>query len=135
MTHPWNSNISRAVIKSWGLGIFPGYYECGHWLLSLKNRRNIELKEIPCCLIPSLLVVFTQQLEILVTTLHKTAWNGNKWHKDGLHTDSNMAYSSKGEMTLFEIQTRDMYSNPMRASCKTGICLLEKKPKKMTKAE
>ena len=23
-----------------------------------------------------------------------------------------MAYSSKGEMTLFEIQTRDMYSNP-----------------------
>ena len=134
-TQPWNSNISRAVIKSWGLGIFPGYYECGCWLLSLENRRKIEPgKEIPSCLIPRLRVVFTRQLEILVTTLHKTGWNGNKWHKDGLHTDSNMAYSSKGETTVFEIQTRDICTpTPMRASCKTGVCLLEKSQRKLLK--
>ena len=61
----------RAVIKSRGLGISPGYCECGPRLLLLENRRKIELKEIPCCLIPRLLVVFTRQLEILVTTLLK----------------------------------------------------------------
>ena len=38
-------------------------------LLLLENRRKIEPKEIPSCLIPCLLVVFTLQLEILVTTL------------------------------------------------------------------
>ena len=32
-------------------------------------HRKIEPKEIPSCLIPRLLVVFTRQLEILVTTL------------------------------------------------------------------
>ena len=35
----------------------------------LENRRQIEPNEIPSCLIPRLLVVFTRQLEILVTTL------------------------------------------------------------------
>ena len=59
----------RAVIKSRGPGISPGYYECGPWLLSLENRRKIEPKEIPSCSIPHLLVVFTRQLEILTTTL------------------------------------------------------------------
>ena len=59
----------RAVIKSWGLGISPSYYECGPWLLSLEKGRKVEAKETPSCLIPCLLVVFTQQLEILVTTL------------------------------------------------------------------
>ena len=59
----------RAVIKSRGPGISPAYYECGPRLLLLENRRKIEPKEIPCCLIPRLLVVFTRQLEILVTTL------------------------------------------------------------------
>ena len=39
-------------------------------LLLLENRRKIEPKEIPSYLIPCLLIVFTQQLEILVTTLH-----------------------------------------------------------------
>ena len=34
-----------------------------------ENRRKIEPKEIPSRLIPRLLVVFTRQLEILVTTL------------------------------------------------------------------
>jgi len=51
------------------LGIPPGYYGCDSQLLSLENRRKIEPKEIPSCLIARLLVVFTQQLEILVTTL------------------------------------------------------------------
>ena len=59
----------RAVIKSWGLGIFPGYYEHGPQLLSKKKRRKLEPKEIFSCLIPFLLVVFTQQLEFLVTAL------------------------------------------------------------------
>ena len=59
----------QAVIKSRGPGISPGYYECGLRLLSLENRRKIEPKEIPSRLIPRLLVVYTQQLEILVTTL------------------------------------------------------------------
>ena len=55
-----------AVIKSRGLGfppatmnVPPGYF-----------HRKIEPKEIPSCLIPHILVVFTQQLEILVTALY-----------------------------------------------------------------
>ena len=59
----------RVVIKSRGPGIFPGYYESGPRLLLLENRRKIEPKEIPSRLIPRLLVLFTQKLEILVTTL------------------------------------------------------------------
>ena len=59
----------RVVIKSRGLGIFPGYKESGPQLLLLENRRKIEPKEIPSRLIPHLLVVFARQLEILVTTL------------------------------------------------------------------
>ena len=39
------------------------------WLLSSGNRKEIEPKGIPSCFIPSLLVVlFTRQLEILVTS-------------------------------------------------------------------
>ena len=34
-----------------------------------KNRRKIEPKDFPSCLIAYLLVVFTQQHKILVTTL------------------------------------------------------------------
>ena len=37
-------------------------------LLLKQNKRKMEPKEIPSCLIPRLLVVFTWQLEILVTT-------------------------------------------------------------------
>ena len=58
---------TRAVIKSWGPGISPSYYKCFPHLLSWENRRKIEPKKIPSCLIPYLLVVFTWQLEILVT--------------------------------------------------------------------
>ena len=64
-----DKKISRVLIKSRGLGISPGYYDCGPRLLLLENRRKIEPKEIPSCLIPCLLVVFTRQLEILVTSL------------------------------------------------------------------
>ena len=64
---------NRAVIRSQGPGIFPSYYECGPWLLSLGNRRKIDPKEIPRCLIPRLLVVFTRQIEVLVTNPAKYA--------------------------------------------------------------
>ena len=61
--------MNRAVIKSWGPGIFPGYYECGPQPLSFENRRKSKPKEIATCLIPHLLDVLTRQLEILVATL------------------------------------------------------------------
>ena len=61
--------IIRVVIKSRGPGIFPAYYKSGPRLLLLEDKRKIESKEIPSRLIPRLLVVFTRQLEILVTTL------------------------------------------------------------------
>ena len=63
------SQDGRAVIKRPGPGISPNYYEHLPRLLSKENERKIEPKEIPSCLIPCLLVVFTQQIEILVTTL------------------------------------------------------------------
>ena len=53
---------TRVVIKSRGARDFPR-------LLLLENKRKIEPQEIPSPLIPSLLVVFIRQLEILVTTL------------------------------------------------------------------
>ena len=59
----------RAVIKRRGPGISPSYYERLPRLLSKENERKIEPKEIPSCLIPRPLVVFTRQIEILVTTL------------------------------------------------------------------
>ena len=46
--------------------VAPGYF------YNLENRRKIEPKEISSRLIPRLLVVFTRQLEILVTTLQIT---------------------------------------------------------------
>ena len=63
------NTFSRTVIKRWRLGICPGYYERFPQLLSKENIRKIEPQEIPSCLIPRLLDVFTQQLEILATTL------------------------------------------------------------------
>ena len=53
--------ISRAVIKRQGPGISPQQ-------LSKENRRNIEPKETHSYFILHLLVVFTQQYEILLTT-------------------------------------------------------------------
>ena len=62
-------NIVRAVIKRRGPEISPRCYEHGPQLISKENKRKIEPKEIFSCLIPRLLVVFTLQLEIIVTTL------------------------------------------------------------------
>ena len=56
-----NLCISRAVMKRQGPEISPQQ-------LSKENRRNIEPKETHSYLIPHLLVVFTQQHEILLTT-------------------------------------------------------------------
>ena len=47
----------RAVIKRWGSGISPGYYEHGPRLLSKENKIKIELIETPCCLIPRLILL------------------------------------------------------------------------------
>ena len=63
----------RAVIMSksaggGGVGISRGYYECGPRLLHRKIEK-VKPKEIPRHLIPCLLVVFTQQLEILLFIL------------------------------------------------------------------
>ena len=56
--------------RAGGRGFSPATIkESGPRLLLLENRRKIEPKEIPSRLIPRLLVVFTRQLEILVTTL------------------------------------------------------------------
>ena len=69
----WTNNklkyCPRVVFKKWGAGDFPHYYECGPCLLSKENRRKREPEKTPSCLISHLLVVFTRQLEILVTTL------------------------------------------------------------------
>ena len=56
----------QAVMKSRGPGLSPDYYECSPRLLLLENRRKMEPKEIPSCLIPYILVVFTEQHRILV---------------------------------------------------------------------
>ena len=56
-----------------GAGDFPRILREWPPATLLENRTKIEPKEIPSGLIPRLLVVFTQQLEILVTTLKCTA--------------------------------------------------------------
>ena len=61
--------LFRAVIRRQGPGISHGYCERFPRRLSKENKRKLELKEILSCLIPHLLVVFTRQLETLVTTL------------------------------------------------------------------
>ena len=67
--------------NSQGAGISHGCYECGFRLVTQENKRNIEPKEIPSCLIPRLLVVFTRQLEILVTALEIVLYHENLgWH-------------------------------------------------------
>ena len=58
-----NTSRSRAVIKRRGPGISPGYYECFPQLISKENRRKIEPKEIPSCLIPRLLLYLPSNLK------------------------------------------------------------------------
>ena len=65
----YNDTFTGLSLRAGGRGFPPPtIYECGFRLLSKENRRKTEPKEIPSCLIPRLLVVFTWQLEILVTT-------------------------------------------------------------------
>ena len=47
---------------------------------------------------------------------HKTRWNGDKEHKDGLNTNRNMAYSKCQTTIIFEIQTRDIRTPTKRTS-------------------
>ena len=86
LQHFWATDVNRkwtfCIIGQWfgwnswaGLllraraGDFPRLLREWSRLLLLENRRKIEPKEIPSRLIARLLVVFTRQLEILVTTL------------------------------------------------------------------
>ena len=64
MPEKYNDTFTGLSLRAGGRGFPPptmsvvsGYF----------HRRKIEPKEIPRCLIPRLLVVFTWQLEILVT--------------------------------------------------------------------
>ena len=68
---PAQSSVLKLPINRRGLRILPGCCEYGPLLLSKENSRTklIEPKETPSCLIPLLLVVLIQQLQILVTTL------------------------------------------------------------------
>ena len=52
------------------MNVASGYF---HW----KIEKKIEQIEFADCLIPSLLVVFTRQLEILVTTLVEIPFLGS----------------------------------------------------------
>ena len=70
MSCPFSGPIHyRAAIKSQGQRISSGYYECGPPATFI-GKKKTEPKEIPSCLIPHMLVVFTWQLETLVTTLY-----------------------------------------------------------------
>ena len=66
----------------------------------------------------------------------KTRWNSNRWHKDGLNTNRDMAYSSTCEMTVFEMQTKGKYEPPpppppnLRGSLKRKNVLRNKWTKK-----
>ena len=64
-----NSDITGLSLRRGDWGLPAGYYERGPWLVAQENRRKIEPKEIPSCLISCLLVVFIRQLEILLTSL------------------------------------------------------------------
>ena len=52
---------------------------------------------------------------------HKTRWSSNKQHEDELNTDGDMAFSSKHETTVFEIQTGDICNHLKGASSKSNM--------------
>ena len=60
----------------------------------MENRRKIEPKEIPSRLIPRLLVVFTRQLEILVSTLHRVSGLQVRGYNSDLKIPIPVAYTS-----------------------------------------
>ena len=98
-----NSCIGRAVITRWGPGISLGCYEQGLWLLSKENRSNIEPKKTPSCLIPHLLVVFTQQLEILVTTLISVTIQHLNWWRQLPENHQDWGYTQLGELVRYAL--------------------------------
>ena len=55
------------------MNVAPGYFH-----MEIEEEKN-EPKEIPSCLIPRLLVVFTRQLEILETALHSLPSARSRW--------------------------------------------------------
>ena len=66
----FGSKMAGQSSRARGLGFPPTTIDVhGPRLLSWENGRKIETKEIPSCLIPHLLVVFTRQLENVVTAL------------------------------------------------------------------
>ena len=96
--------LHRAVIKRRGPGISPSYYERGPRLRSKEKKRKIEPKEIPSCLIPRLVVVFTRHLESLVTT-PTTVNMHTYWDTIGLfnveHKILNKGYFIEGKNNLY----------------------------------
>ena len=66
----WILNTGLSL-RGGGWGFLPATENVAPWLLSKENRGKIEPKEITSCLTPRLLVVFTPQLEILVTARQK----------------------------------------------------------------
>ena len=62
-------HASGLSLRAGGRGFSPATKRVAPCYFLLENRTKIEPKEIPSHLIPRLLVVFTRQLEILVTTL------------------------------------------------------------------
>ena len=63
------TELSGLSLRAGGWGFSPATKRVAPRLLLLENRRKIDPKEIPSRLISHILVVFTRQLEILVTTL------------------------------------------------------------------
>ena len=90
--------ITGLSLRAGGRGFSPATKRVAPWLLLLENRRKIEPKEIPSRLIPRLLVVFTRQLEILVTTLDKLhvcshlRWTSPKNEWNALNTIRSLAF-------------------------------------------
>ena len=58
--HEYRRTLLQGCHKEARAGDFPGYYEHCCQLLSKENKRKIEPEETSSCLIPCLLVVFTQ---------------------------------------------------------------------------
>ena len=66
-----NNNTSLLIIMS----------HC--FMVRVSNQLAFKVRRlVPSCLIPNLLVVFTRQLEILVTTLlvHNNSWTINQYY-------------------------------------------------------
>ena len=61
--------VPRLSLRAGGRGFSPATKRVAPGYFYWKIEEKIEPKEIPSRLIPRLLVVFTRQLEILVTTL------------------------------------------------------------------